>query len=312
MVCRAAAGCRKLRDAAIDPHRSSGRAPRSRTAGAPPLDGLLDEAPGARGARGPAKPGRMTSAAIAAQRLGGGRNVAMSVAKARRRAAPGLLARLRGRLPRVRPLRALTISAFAVALVGIVANAMVFQHGRHPAPLFGLGRSLDGQVDADRQAATPVPSAPVPAERTGSVPPPAPAPAAVEPAPAPVAAKPAPAAVPPAHHAAGAKPRHEDGIGSLLAAKPGPHAAHPRPGAAAAAAHRAELKAAEKTKPQAEAAAADRRAAADAAAILKPARAHGTAAAAHPRPHARPAGEAAKAPVKAATRAVAAPGTATE
>ena len=303
-----------MRDAAIDPLRQPGRgAARPRTAGAPPLDGVLDDGMGPRGQKGSARQGRATSAAIAAQRLGGGRNVALSVAQARRRAAPGLLSRLRARLPRIRPLRALAVAAFGIALVGIVANAMVFQHGRHPAPLFGLGRSIDGQPEVGQQAAAPSLPAPVPVsppvERTGSTTPPAPSPAAVEPDPVAVAPKPVPAA--PVHRAAAPKARHEearheDGIGAMLAAKP---AAHPRPGQAVKAAAKPAAKpgtasgaaVGRKAEPKPEhkgetakaspAAAAqtpaDRRAATDAAAMLAPARPR--AAATHPRPHAKPA-----------------------
>ena len=296
MVCRAAAGCRNLREAAIDPLRHPGRGPaRPRTAGAPPLDGVLDEGVTARGAKGSGRQGKASSAAIAAQRLGGGRNVALSVAQARRRAEPGLLARMRGRMPRVRPLRAVTISVFSLALVGIVANAMVFQHGRHPAPLFGLGRSIDGQPEVGQQAAAPAP-APLPAERTGSLAPP-PAPAVVEPRPEAVAPKP----VAPVHRAAVPKPRHEDGIGSLLAPGSAAPVAHPRPGSATA--QKAPVRRSE-PKPEAKTAeapvaqrAADHRAASEAAGILEPGRTHPTkvpASTAHPRPHAKPVGAAAR------------------
>ena len=163
-----------------------------------------------------------TSAAIAAQRLGGGR-AARGAAGVQRGA--GVLARFRGRLPRIRPLKALTVAAFGVALVGIVANAMVFQRSSHPSPLFGLGRSVDGASDAAQRsaAALPPPPQPVPVEKTGTIPA-APAIPAAAPDPAPpvaagVASKPAPV-----HHAAAL--HHEE-------AKPKPPAAaaaHPRPG----------------------------------------------------------------------------------
>ena len=210
-----------MRDAAIDPLRQSGRGgARVRSSGAPSLDGMVDERPAPRGSKtGAARVGGvMTSAAIAAQRLGGRRG---GPSVARGRSTPGALARLRGRLPRIRPFKALTVGVFSVALVGIVANAMVFQRGRHPAPLFGLGHSVEGAPDPAQQAAASPPPAPVPVEPTGTIAPPAaPVPAA------PPAAAAAPASAP--RHAA-AK-RREDGIGGLIKAVAPSAAAHPRPG----------------------------------------------------------------------------------
>ena len=305
-MCRAAAGCTKLRDAAIDPHRQSGRgAARARSAGAPPLDGMLGEATASRVAQPVARKSAMTSAAIAAQRLGGGRTAAAALAGGRRRAEPGVVSRLRSRFPKVRPLKLLTTSIFSVALVGIVANAMVFQRGRHPAPLFGVGQSGDGQGEAPPRAASAAP-APAPAERTGSVPPPPVAPVA-EPT-APVAA---PAARPaPVHRAA--RPHQEDRAATLPGTKqptPTAEARHPRPGhAIKPGAPDAKLAAHGDAKPRTAAASApaDRHGASEAAAILAhpapthpaaahPAAAHAVAADAatadgaakhHPRPHA--------------------------
>ncbi len=213
-----------MRDAALDPLRQSGRAPRRpRPSGAPPLDGVAGEGLSPRVVKPVARDNGPTSAAIAAQRLGGGR------AAARRRDAPGLVARLRERLPHIRPFKVLTVSAFSIALVGIVANAMVFQRGHHPAPLFGLGRSIDGQPATPPQSVAerpaPVTSPAVDRTGTGTVAPAASAPAAVDPAPRPV--EPAPRSAPAVHHAA--KTRDPDAIDSLLSSA-APAAAHPRPG----------------------------------------------------------------------------------
>ncbi len=207
-----------MRDAAIDTHRSPARGSgRARAAGAPPLDDMVGEGPVSRGAP---RRGGITSAAVAAQRLGGGRS---PDAAARGRRGPGLAARFYGRLPRIRPLKALTVAAFGVALVGIVANAMVFQRGHHPSPLFGLGRSVDGTSDAAERtaAAVPAPAVPAPVENTGTILPTVAAP--VDPAPPAAAAPPKPA---PVHHAA-AKVHREEASASKPA---GPTAAHPRPG----------------------------------------------------------------------------------
>ena len=301
-MCRAAAGCTKLRDAAIDPHRQSGRgAARARSAGAPPLDGMLGEGSASRVAQPVARKSAMTSAAIAAQRLGGGRTAAAALAGGRRRAEPGFVSRLRSRFPKVRPLKLLTTSIFSVALVGIVANAMVFQRGRHPAPLFGVGQPGDGPGEAAPRAASAAPAtAPAPAERTGSVPP-VPVAPVVE-APAPVAA---PAARPAPVHRAAARPHREDRAATLPGTKPPPSTAearHPRPGhVAKAALPEPKLAGHGDAKPHAAAASApaDRHAASEAAAILAhpaPARhaASDGAAKLHPRPHAAKAPAAAK------------------
>ncbi len=209
-----------MRDAAIDTHRSAARgADRSRSAGAPRLDDLVGEGPVSRTAPGR---GGITSAAIAAQRLGGGRS---SRGPARGPGRSGALTRLRGRLPRIRPLKALTIAAFGVALVGIVANAMVFQRSSHVPPVFGLGRSADAMPDAAARtaAAVPAPAAPAPIEKTGTIASVIAAPEAAPPV-APTGATPRPA---PIHHAA-PKVHHDE-----TAAKPDAtvaKAAHPRPG----------------------------------------------------------------------------------
>ncbi len=281
MACRAAAGCRKLRDAAIDPLRQPARgAARPRPAGAPSLDGLLDDGAPSRAARPVARRTAIGSAAIAAQRLGG-RTAAAALRGARGPAEPGLVARLRARLPKVRPFKALTIATFSLALVGIVANAMVLQRGRHPAPLFGLGQSAEDPAEGapSRSAALPPPPAAAPVERTGSLAPPA-APA-LDPAP--------PAAPVPAAHAPARPHRAEP---AAAPAKPLAHALakpHPRPGHASGTTVGAAKPAAHadgKAKPAATASAPDRRAATEAAAIL-----------AHPG-HAAPAKGTASAPAR--------------
>lgn len=226
MACRAAAGCRTLRDAAIDSHPQPGRGnARPRTSGAPALEGMLGEGVSPRGPKPVSRQGRVSSAAVAARRLGGGR-----VLGGGRPGDPGLLMRLRARLPRIRPLRAFTVSVFSIALVGIVANAMVMQRGHHAAPLFGLGGSVDGQPDAAQRtvAVAPLPvSAPV--DHTGTIAPflsPAPvsAPADFGPPVAVATAKPTPI-----HHVA-AKPHHQDDIGGLLTGTAPDPATHRRPG----------------------------------------------------------------------------------
>ena len=189
---------------------------------------MLGEGLGPRSNKSAARTSGPSSAAIAAQRLGGGR-----AAAARRRSEPGFAARLKARLPRIRPFKVLTVSAFSIALVGIVANAMIFQRGHHPAPLFGLGRSVDGQPEAappsvvERSAPVATPAVPAPREPAALAPPPPAPPVVVDPTPR------AAAAVPPkpVHHAA-PKPHQVDAIGGLLSAAPKP-AAHPRPGAVA-------------------------------------------------------------------------------
>lgn len=235
MACRVPAGCTELRDAAIDPLRQPGRGPsRARSFGAPPLDGVADEGLGSR-RRAPSgrQPGGEASASVAARRLGGGRAAPAFGETPQDGGMVGRAGWLNGRLPRVRPLKALTVVAFAVSLVGILANAMVFQRGRQAGPLFGLGRSIDGQADAaPPRAVAPPPAAPSvlmgPAERTGAIS----APMASPPVPQAAPAKPA-VTLP-----AAPKPHRSDPV----AAAPGdggpskPRAVaehHPRPGHAA-------------------------------------------------------------------------------
>jgi hypothetical protein len=236
MACPAPAGCTKLRDAALDPLRPTLRgANRSRSSGPPPLDGMLGEGISPRPSKSSSRKSGPTSAAIAAQRLGGGR-----VAATRRRDDPGFVGRLRARLPRIRPFKLLTVSAFGVALVGIVANAMVFQHGHHPAPLFGFGGSIDGRAEPVQHAAAepsaaasapvPAPAAPIPAVNPPIVaPPPVPS-VVVDPVPRAAPAAPKPIV---AHHTA-PKPHGTDAIGNLLSTAAPSSAAHPRPGHVAA------------------------------------------------------------------------------
>lgn len=226
-----------MREAAIDTHRSTARGARSRTGGAPPLDDLIGEGPIGRNAP---RRGGVSSAAIAAQRLGGGRSAGRAAQSRREKRFSTMV---RARLPRIRPLKALTIAAFGVALVGIVANAMIFQRGHRPAPLFGLGHTIDGASDAAQRtaAALPPPAPPVPAEKTGTIPTPLSA-AAVPAAPAepaqPVVAAPKATPehhAPKIHHEESAKPKAE-GVATATA--------HPRPGhpAVAKAEHRSAAK----------------------------------------------------------------------
>lgn len=280
-MCRAPAGCTKLRDAALDPLHSAVRgSSRAKPSGAPPLDSMLGEGLSPRPAKPAARAKGPSSAAIAAHRLGGGR-----AAAGRRRAEPGLAARLAARLPRVRPFKLLTVSAFSIALVGIVANAMIFQRGHHPAPLFGLGRSIDGQPEAaqpsvaERSTTVAPPATPAPLDRAALAPPPPAPPAVVDPAPrlpaAPVAPKPNLV-----HHAA-PKPHQVDAIGGLLSAAtvtqphPRPGVVTPKPGTATKPAIKLDHKA---------------KSADGGAAAVQPDPAHHVSAtqASHPRPHAKP------------------------
>lgn len=84
-----------------------------------------------------------------------------------RRAAPSSLSRLARWYGR-RPGRAMVVLLFAAASVAIVLNALVFQKGRHPAPMLSppstqsAARPAERRVDVPAQAA-PAPQAAVPA-----------------------------------------------------------------------------------------------------------------------------------------------------
>ena len=90
-----------------------------------------------------------TSAAVAAQRLGAGRTRAGAVPRQSGgrgqwreiRADPSAFSRLKARFAPLISLKAVGGAAFSLVLIGIVANAVWFQRGRHPAPLFATGQT---------------------------------------------------------------------------------------------------------------------------------------------------------------------------
>ncbi len=175
-----------MRDAAIDPLRPA------RRSGAGPGN--------------PAFGGVTSSAAIAARRLGG-----HQATPSQSRGPDGLLAGILSRTSRIRPWKALATGLFSLTLVGIVANAVVFQKGRHPAPLLGTSQAVPaGQREAAATRTLDPPAAPAPPPaRSG-----------------PVAAVPVNDAatssdeIPPASvKRAGAKPQRVDAIGKMLHAK---------------------------------------------------------------------------------------------
>ena len=57
---------------------------------------------------------------------------------------PSVLSRLKDRLAPIVSLKTLGGAAFSMVLIGIVANAVWFQKGRHPAPLFATGLAEPG------------------------------------------------------------------------------------------------------------------------------------------------------------------------
>ena len=108
-----------------------------------------------------------------------------------------------------RPGRLIVLVTSAGVLTGIVLNAVMFQTGQHPAPLFAAHRA---QPQPQPQA---VPRAPMPPARA-EVPAPAPAPAPVAaPAPAPAAVV-TPQAAPAAQAPVAAAPSRKDPIAMLL------------------------------------------------------------------------------------------------
>lgn len=80
----------------------------------------------------------MSSAAVAARRLGGGHRATAPGSHE----SDGLLSRMLSRASRIKPFKALATVLFSLTLVGIVANAVVFQKGRHPAPLLGTSQAV--------------------------------------------------------------------------------------------------------------------------------------------------------------------------
>ena len=197
-----------MRDAAIDTPR---QAQRSGT-----------------GRRNSSLPGAApTSAAVAAQRLGGGRTRAgagprQSDGRGQSRAIrdqPSAFSRLRTRLTPLVSYKAVGGAAFSLVLIGIVANAVWFQRGRHPAPLFGAGQTIS---EAGLPPSPPLPMPRPPAETEAD---------AIAPGGATVAAASAVADVPvdptPAlpvktlsTKLVASKPRRDDGIARLLLGQP--------------------------------------------------------------------------------------------
>jgi hypothetical protein len=121
-------------------------------------------------------------------------------------------------------------AGFSAIMVGIICNAVMFQKGHHPAPLFSTAApAVEARPPAARVAAAPAPVAPPATDA-------APAPALTDEAPsvaAPVRRAAHIPAAPPAHHVATAK---VDGISHLLGrdktdgAAPVHHATRVRPG----------------------------------------------------------------------------------
>jgi len=106
-----------------------------------------------------------------------------------------------------RPGRIILFVTSAGVLTGIVLNAVMFQQGPHPAPLFGLQRAQQQQ-----QQAAAVPRAPAPPPRM-EAPAPAPVPAVAAPIVQPQAA---PVAAPPVSSPQAAAPARKDPIAMLL------------------------------------------------------------------------------------------------
>lgn len=78
-----------------------------------------------------------------------------------RRAAPSALTRLARWFGR-RPGRAMVVLLFAAASVAIVLNALVFQKGRHPAPMLSPPSTQSAARPAERRVDQPVQAAPAP------------------------------------------------------------------------------------------------------------------------------------------------------
>jgi len=140
-----------------------------------------------------------------------------------RRAAPSMPARMLRWLTR-RPGRGLLVLLFAAVSVLIVLNAVLFQKGRHPAPMLSPPSQSAARTAEPRRAETPVvaepansaaPQAVMPPSRPGTL-----APAARDAAPrppAPVApAQPRQAQAAPARPAPAAPPAARDPIADLI------------------------------------------------------------------------------------------------
>ena len=115
---------------------------------------------------------------------------------------------LAGRL-KAEHLRLYLGSGLAIALVGIGVNALLFQHERHPAPLFGSTPPAASSAPANRASGAPLGAKSATAEREASA--------------APPAAAPSPAALPPARPAEspeGSASSPTDPITDLLRGEP--------------------------------------------------------------------------------------------
>jgi len=148
----------------------------------------------------------MGSAAVAARRLGGGHRAAAPGSHE----SDGLLTRMLSRASRIKPFKALATGLFSLTLVGIVANAVVFQKGRHPAPLLGTSEAVPaGQRNVATRTPEPPDAAAPPSVRSAMIP-------AV-----PVAGSAVPADDIPSASVKRAAPKRQpvDGIGKLLHAK---------------------------------------------------------------------------------------------
>lgn len=138
-----------------------------------------------------------------------------------RRAAPSMPGRMLRWLAR-RPGRGLLVLLFAAVSVLIVLNAVLFQKGRHPAPMLSPPSQSAARTAEPRRAETPVVAEPAPAPQA-VMPPARPgtlAPAARDAAPrppAPVApAQPRQAQAAPARPAPAAPPAARDPIADLI------------------------------------------------------------------------------------------------
>lgn len=138
-----------------------------------------------------------------------------------RRAAPSMPARMLRWLAR-RPGRGLLVLLFAAVSVLIVLNAVIFQKGRHPAPMLSPPSQSAARPAEQRRAETPAvaepasaPQAVMPPSRPGTL-----APAARDAAPrppAPVApAQPRQAQAAPVRPAPAAQPAARDPIADLI------------------------------------------------------------------------------------------------
>ena len=130
---------------------------------------------------------------------------------------PSAFSRLKGRFAPLLSYKAVGGAAFSLVLIGIVANAVWFQRGRHPAPLFATG-----QTGSEAEAPPPLP-VPRPMVATGAD---APTPEGVTTASASASAE-VPAEAAPAlpvrtlsTKPVASKPRHDDGIARLLLGQP--------------------------------------------------------------------------------------------